>query len=124
VASEEEADAAASTPSLDNDWTVKFPATAAARAAAAAARGLKQNQHAQQALAAAAAAATGSDWKESGLRRQLDFAYGLSWIVNIVLLVAKLYAYWISQSKAVLASAADSAVDLVSTLSLTSVTYT
>jgi len=88
-----------------------------------AARGLKQNQHAQQALAAAAAA-TGSDWKESGLRRQLDFAYGLSWIVNIVLLVAKLYAYWISQSKAVLASAADSAVDLVSTLSLTSVTYT
>lgn len=49
-------------------------------------------------------------------QRQLSFAYGLSWLVNILLLVAKLYAYHISQSKAVLASAADSAVDLVSCL--------
>jgi divalent metal cation (Fe/Co/Zn/Cd) transporter len=35
-------------------------------------------------------------------------------VVNILLLVAKLYAYYLSLSKAVLASAADSAVDLVS----------
>lgn len=47
-------------------------------------------------------------------QKQLNFAYGISWVVNILLLVAKLYAYYISRSKAVLASAADSAVDLVS----------
>lgn len=52
--------------------------------------------------------------EQKRFQRQLSFAYGLSWVVNILLLVAKLYAYYVSQSKAVLASAADSAVDLVS----------
>ena len=48
------------------------------------------------------------------LRRKLNTAFTLSWIVNIALLVAKIWAYVISDSKAVLASAADSAVDLLS----------
>ena len=38
----------------------------------------------------------------------------MSWAVNIVLLVAKVYAFYISNSKSVLASLADSAVDLAS----------
>lgn len=37
----------------------------------------------------------------------------VSWVVNILLLVAKGYAWWISGSKAVLASLVDSFVDLV-----------
>lgn len=37
----------------------------------------------------------------------------VSWVVNILLLVAKGYAWWISGSKAVLASLVDSLVDLV-----------
>ncbi|GBF97913.1 cation diffusion facilitator [Raphidocelis subcapitata] len=48
------------------------------------------------------------------LRRRIAFAQGLSWVVNIALLVAKVYAFVLSGSKAVMASAADSAVDLVS----------
>ena len=31
-------------------------------------------------------------------------AFNLSWAVNILLFVAKLYAYWVSHSKAVLVS--------------------
>jgi hypothetical protein len=48
------------------------------------------------------------------LRRKLNTAFTLSWIVNILLLVSKIWAYLVSDSKAVLASAADSAVDLLS----------
>jgi divalent metal cation (Fe/Co/Zn/Cd) transporter len=52
--------------------------------------------------------------EDPGFRRRLDAAYALSWAVNILLMAAKIYAYWASSSKAVLASAADSAVDLAS----------
>lgn len=48
------------------------------------------------------------------LRKKIVFAQGLSWVVNIVLLLAKIYAFVLSGSKAVMASAADSAVDLIS----------
>jgi hypothetical protein len=66
--------------------------------------------------AAAAAATINSAAAEDAaaqFQRKLAVAYTLSWVVNILLLVAKLYAYYLSMSKAVLASAADSAVDLV-----------
>jgi divalent metal cation (Fe/Co/Zn/Cd) transporter len=55
-----------------------------------------------------------SDNNDPALRRRLDRAYAVSWVVNILLMAAKAYAYWASSSKAVLASAADSAVDLAS----------
>ena len=41
-------------------------------------------------------------------------ADNVSWVVNIALFIAKFYAWYISGSKAVLASLADSFVDLVS----------
>ncbi|MEW5319854.1 MAG: hypothetical protein WDW38_010975 [Sanguina aurantia] len=41
-------------------------------------------------------------------------AYNLSWAVNILLFGAKIYAFYVSHSKAVLASMVDSIVDLVS----------
>lgn len=101
-----------------------FPATTAARAAAAevAARRSAAPQPVDnlraavlgRSASAAAAAVAGRAAEADRFQRQLAFASGLSWAVNILLLVAKFYAYWLSQSKAVLASAADSAVDLVS----------
>lgn len=111
-----------------------FPATTAARAAAAevtrarsaaatrlhrAAGGAAVLVHSASSGSASASAGAAAGTRDTSMeatrfQRQLAFASGLSWIVNIVLLVAKLYAYWLSQSKAVLASAADSAVDLVS----------
>lgn len=48
------------------------------------------------------------------LQASMRLAYNLSWAVNIFLLVGKVYAFWISSSRSVLASAADSAVDLAS----------
>lgn len=105
-----------------------FPATTAARAAAAEVARIKaaaanragnSSDDLRAALlgrsaAAAAGAVAGKSAETARFQRQLSFAYGLSWVVNILLLAAKLYAYYLSQSKAVLASAADSAVDLVS----------
>jgi hypothetical protein len=101
-----------------------FPATTAARAAAAEmarsramAAGPTDNIRAVlmgRSAAAAASAVAGKSAEALRFERKLAFASGLSWVVNILLLVAKLYAYWLSHSKAVLASAADSAVDLVS----------
>lgn len=103
-----------------------FPATTAARAKAAevarykamAAAGPTDSLRAallgrSAAAATAVAVVAGKSEQEVRFQRQLSFASGLSWAVNILLLVAKMYAYWLSQSKAVLASAADSAVDLV-----------
>lgn len=43
----------------------------------------------------------------------ISCADNVSWVVNIALFAAKFYAFWISGSKAVLASLADSFVDLV-----------
>jgi divalent metal cation (Fe/Co/Zn/Cd) transporter len=40
----------------------------------------------------------------------------VSLIVNISLLIVKIYAFWASRSKAILASAADSLVDIASQL--------
>lgn len=40
----------------------------------------------------------------------------LSLVVNVFLLIVKVYAYWASTSKAILASAADSLVDIASQL--------
>lgn len=105
-----------------------FPATTAARTAAAevarikaaaASRAGNPSDDLRAALlgrsaSAAAAAVAGKSAAATRFQRQLSFAYGLSWVVNVLLLAAKLYAYYLSQSKAVLASAADSAVDLVS----------
>lgn len=47
-------------------------------------------------------------------RRQLTVAYNISWAVNIFLLGAKVYAFYITQSKAVLASLVDTVVDIAS----------
>jgi len=101
-----------------------FPATTAARAKAATVARMRAlapgpTDHLRAAMlgrSAATAVTTiaGKSTAEARFQRQLTFASSLSWAVNILLLVAKLYAYWLSQSKAVLASAADSAVDLVS----------
>lgn len=44
----------------------------------------------------------------------MKWAFNLSWVVNIMLFAVKLWAYMASNSKAVLASLADSLVDLVS----------
>jgi cation diffusion facilitator family transporter len=55
-----------------------------------------------------------TDDTDGHLRRRLEAAYAVSWVVNTVLLAAKAWAYAASGSKAVLASAADSAVDLAS----------
>lgn len=102
-----------------------FPATTAARRAAAevarakaaaAAPAHTDNLRAAllgRAASTAAVAVAGQSAEAARFQRRLSFAYGLSWVVNILLLAAKLYAYWLSHSKAVLASAADSAVDLV-----------
>lgn len=46
--------------------------------------------------------------------KSLQWAFNLSWVVNILLFAVKLWAYLASNSKAVLASLADSLVDLVS----------
>jgi cation diffusion facilitator family transporter len=46
--------------------------------------------------------------------KKLSWAFTASWAVNWLLLIAKTYIYLISNSKAVLASLADSAVDLAS----------
>ncbi|KAF8066373.1 hypothetical protein HT031_002697 [Scenedesmus sp. PABB004] len=130
-----------SAPLLQHDHgAAQFAATAAARAQAAAvalalaAASSGSREHLERAagpfkgsfvdlagpgaaVAAAAEAAGGAlpagGEQQRRFQRQLAFAYSLSWLVNILLLVAKLYAFWVSQSKAVLASAADSAVDLV-----------
>lgn len=104
-----------------------FPATTAARRAAAEVTRAKAAAPAApahstdnlraallgRAASTAAVAVAGQSAEAARFQRQLSFAYGLSWVVNILLLAAKLYAYWLSHSKAVLASAADSAVDLV-----------
>lgn len=97
-----------------------FPATTAARAAAAQVARFKALQASAGNLRAALVAQQageapgGAAAAAAALQRQLAVAFGLSWVVNVLLLVAKLYAYYLSASKAVLASAADSAVDLVS----------
>jgi hypothetical protein len=57
--------------------------------------------------------------EQAALRGRITFANGLSWVVNILLLVAKVWAYMVSGSKAVLASAADSGVDLLSQVVIT-----
>lgn len=104
-----------------------FPATTAARRAAAEVARAKSAAAAApaqptdnlraallgRAASTAAVAVAGQSAEAARFQRRLSFAYGLSWAVNILLLAAKLYAYWLSHSKAVLASAADSAVDLV-----------
>lgn len=46
--------------------------------------------------------------------KKLNWAFKASWAVNWFLLIAKGYIYFVSNSKAVLASLADSAVDLAS----------
>jgi hypothetical protein len=92
-----------------------FPATTAARAAAAevtrakaaAASGPTDNLRAAvlgRSAATAAAAFAGKTAEAVRFQRQLSIAYALSWVVNILLLAAKLYAYYLSQSKAVLVS--------------------
>ncbi len=52
--------------------------------------------------------------RHAGASTRPQFAYNVSWVVNILLFVAKGYAWWFSGSKAVLASLVDSFVDLVS----------
>jgi hypothetical protein len=90
-----------------------FPATTAARAAAAeatrakAAAGPTDNLRAAllgRSASTAAAAVAGKTAEAARFQRQLSVAYALSWVVNILLLAAKLYAYYLSQSKAVLVS--------------------
>ncbi len=56
----------------------------------------------------------GEDPEHRELRRRMRFAMVSSLIANIALLAAKIVAYVLSGSKAVLASAADSFVDIAS----------
>jgi len=44
----------------------------------------------------------------------MQFALNFSWLVNVLLFVTKAYVWWLSASKAVLASLVDSLVDLAS----------
>ena len=46
--------------------------------------------------------------------KKIDLAFKLSWIVNICLFILKIYAYFKSKSESILASLADSLVDLLS----------
>ena len=48
--------------------------------------------------------------------RRVSFAMNISLAANIFLLVVKIYAFYASKSKAILASAADSLVDIASQL--------
>ena len=48
------------------------------------------------------------------LRRRMRFAMAASLVANVLLLASKIVAYALSHSKAVLASAADSFVDIAS----------
>jgi hypothetical protein len=62
-----------------------------------------------------------ADYKK--LRRRMRFAMVSSLVANIVLLVAKVVAYGLSSSKAVLASATDSFVDIASQVQTTPKSY-
>lgn len=55
--------------------------------------------------------------------RRLQYAVGASWATNWLLLAIKIYAFSVSGSKAVLASMADSAVDLASQLVISVADY-
>ena len=57
------------------------------------------------------------------LDRKMDFAYNISLIVNVALFAAKIYAFAVSHSKSVLASCADSLVDIASQLVLALADY-
>ena len=46
------------------------------------------------------------------------FAVRASWVVNVTLLIMKIFCYYISNSKSILAALADSVVDLVSQIIL------
>ncbi|GAB4819696.1 hypothetical protein N2152v2_006742 [Parachlorella kessleri] len=59
-----------------------------------------------------------SEASEPDHARHISLAFKLSWAVNWLLLALKVYAFAVSSSKAVLASMADSAVDLASQLVL------
>ncbi len=50
------------------------------------------------------------------LDRKMDFAFNASLVVNVLLFAVKIYAYYVSRSKSVLASCADSLVDIASQL--------
>ena len=50
------------------------------------------------------------------LDRKMDFAFNASLVVNVLLFAVKIYAYVASRSKSVLASCADSLVDIASQL--------
>ena len=52
--------------------------------------------------------------QQARLRRRIRFAMGASMVANVALLLAKIVAYVLSRSKAVLASTADSFVDIAS----------
>lgn len=59
-----------------------------------------------------------SNQHKDELDRKMDFAYNISLIVNVALFAAKIYAFAVSHSKSVLASCADSLVDIASQLVL------
>ena len=56
--------------------------------------------------------------KEEKADAAIVFAVRASWVVNITLLIMKIYCYDISSSKSILAAMADSVVDLVSQIIL------
>ena len=58
-----------------------------------------------------------------GITVSIDLAVTLSWAVNWFLLIAKLYIAIVSSSKAVWASLADSAVDLLSQVNMIELPY-
>lgn len=62
-------------------------------------------------LSSSTSAVTGEDDETT---QKLKYATNLSWCVNLLLLFTKAYAYHVSNSKAVLASLADTIVDLAS----------
>ena len=57
------------------------------------------------------------------LDKKMDFAYNISLVVNVALFAAKIYAFAVSHSKSVLASCADSLVDIASQLVLALADY-
>ena len=59
---------------------------------------------------------SGSNGSKDQLDSKMDFAFNASLVVNVLLFAVKIYAYVVSQSKSVLASCADSLVDIASQL--------
>ena len=63
------------------------------------------------------------DTKEDKEDSKVVFAVRASWVVNVTLLIMKIFCYYVSNSKSILAALADSVVDLISQIILSTGDY-